>query len=374
MGLPSSPTRSQAAKPILKVVYLFAGKRRHSDVAAFLKKAETEGGVQVELHEFDIERSPQHDLTDNALWDKIFDTLKEGNWVLIVSPPCNTFSRARFQNRRHPGPKPLRTRMWPRGFPWLSAAHRSKVDEANTFVDRCIHACQLVSEAGGYFLLEHPEDLGTVEGEQPGSIWQWPEVLELIPCCNAVSFAIHQCHFGAPTPKPTRFMTNMEVADKRCYVALPKFDRFGFYKGPLPKKCGHHHTKTLIGKTNSQWNTAPSAAYPPGLCQFIADLILYACASFGRGGRVKSTGVKRDGRKLLNNHLTKRQRFLLQDQFRSCWDSSQGEDTNLIPKNKNFGLTKISLVRFANSDVVLTTRSVSCFCVLNFSKQTEKQI
>lgn len=172
MGLPSSPTRSQAAKPILKVVYLFAGKRRHSDVAAFLKKAETEGGVQVELHEFDIERSPQHDLTDNALWDKIFDTLKEGNWVLIVSPPCNTFSRARFQNRRHPGPKPLRTRMWPRGFPWLSAAHRSKVDEANTFVDRCIHACQLVSEAGGYFLLEHPEDLGTVEGEQPGSIWQ----------------------------------------------------------------------------------------------------------------------------------------------------------------------------------------------------------
>ena len=28
------------------------------------------------------------------------------------------------------------------------------------------------------------------------------------------------------------------------------------------------------------------------------------------------------------------------------WDSSQGEDTNLIPKNKNFGETKISYVRF----------------------------
>ena len=149
MGPPSSPTRSQAEKPILTVVYLFAGKKRHSDVAAFLKKAETEGGVQVELHEFDIERSPQHDLTDTALWDKIFDTLKEGNWVLIVSPPCNTFSRARFQNRCHPGPKPLRTRMWPRGFPWLSAAHRAKVDEANSLVDRCSHACQLVAESGG---------------------------------------------------------------------------------------------------------------------------------------------------------------------------------------------------------------------------------
>ena len=28
------------------------------------------------------------------------------------------------------------------------------------------------------------------------------------------------------------------------------------------------------------------------------------------------------------------------------WDSSQGEDTNLIPKNKNIGETKISYVRF----------------------------
>ena len=228
------------------MVYLFAGKRRHSDIAAFLKKAES-GDLRVELHEFDIERSPQHDLTDTALWDKIFDTLKEGHWTLIVSPPCNTFSRARFQHRQHPGPKPLRTRTWPRGFPWLS--------NANNFVDRCIAACRVVSENAGYFILEHPEDLGTVQGEQPGSIWQWPEILELIPCCHAVSFAVHQCKFGATTPKPTRFMTNLEVADKRCYVGLPKFDRFWFYKGPLPRECGHVHVyrsllarRLLVGK------------------------------------------------------------------------------------------------------------------------------
>ena len=199
------------------MVYLFAGKRRHSDVAAFLKKAEADGRFTVELHEFDIERSPQHDLTDDALWDKIFDTLNEGCWCLIVSPPCNTFSRARFQNRHHPGPKPLRTRTWPRGFPWLSHANKLKVEEANAFVDRCIQACHIVADTGGHFILEHPEDLGSVEGELPGSIWQWPEVLELIPCCNAISFAVHQCQFGAPTLKPTRFMTNMEVTDQALF-------------------------------------------------------------------------------------------------------------------------------------------------------------
>jgi len=151
----------------------------------------------------------------------------------------------------------------------------------------------LTAEAEGWFILEHPEDLGTVEGEQPGSIWQWPEVLELIPTCGATSFAIHQCKFGAPTPKPTRFMTNMDVDDNRCYLALPKFDKLGCYKGPLPKQCGHVHTHKLIGKTAAQWNTSPSAAYPAKLCEFLADLILHACASYGRGHKDKSDNRKR---------------------------------------------------------------------------------
>jgi len=275
------------------VVYLFAGKRRHSDVAAFLKKAEADGRIRLELHEFDIERSPQHDLTDTSLWDQIYNTLGEGRWFLIVSPPCNTFSRARFQQRQYAGPKPLRTRTWPRGFPWLSSANMAKVEEANSFVDRCVKACHVVADADGFFILEHPEDLGTVEGEQPGSIWQWPNVLELIAACGAISFAIHQCRFGAPTPKPTRFMTNMEVKDDRCHLALPKFDKLGFYRGPLPKQCGHVHTHKLIGKTAAQWNTSPSAAYPAKLCEFISDLILNACASFGRGHKDKSGTRKR---------------------------------------------------------------------------------
>ena len=102
--------------PTLKVIYLFAGHQRHSDIGSFLKKAAESGNFKLELMEFDIERSPEHDLTDENLWERIFSLLKEGDWVLIVSPPCNTFSRARFQ-LQFPGPKPLRTQTWPRGFP-----------------------------------------------------------------------------------------------------------------------------------------------------------------------------------------------------------------------------------------------------------------
>eukprot|EP00435_Cladocopium_sp_Y103_P055965 s367_g18.t1 len=276
VGLPSSPApaKDPVEVPTLKVMYLFAGHQRHSDIGSFLRKAESSGRFKLELMEFDIERSPDHDLTDESLWDKIFTLLKEGNWVLIVSPPCNTFSRARFRHQQHPGPKPLRTRTWPKGFPWLSKRDRAKVDEANLFVERCLKGCEISSNAGGFFFLEHPEDLGAVQGEQPGSIWQWEELLELIPKLGATCFAVHQCSFGAITPKPTRFLTDMHVDDKRCYKALPKFDKLGFYKGPLPRHCGHVHTHKLIGKTAAKWNTAPSALYPPRLCEFIANLII----------------------------------------------------------------------------------------------------
>lgn len=276
----------------MKVMYLFAGRKRHSDVAAFLRQAVAKGHIRLLIKEFDIERSPNHDLTDISLWDEILETLKQGGWCIIVSPPCNTFSRARFQHRSFPGPKPLRTKAWPKGFPWLSNIHKQKVSEANFFVEKCLEACDCAASSEGFFILEHPEDLGTVQGEQPGSIWQWQEVLDLIPKWSASCFAIHQCKFGALTPKPTRLLTNMEVQDNRCFMSLPKFDKFGFYKGPLPRKCGHSHTHKLIGKTGSRWNTSPSAAYPPGMCEFLARLILNAVASFGRGLGSNKSGKK----------------------------------------------------------------------------------
>eukprot|EP00435_Cladocopium_sp_Y103_P054310 s357_g17.t1 len=264
-------------------MYLFAGHQRHSDVGSFLRKAAKTQNFELVLMEFDIERSPDHVLTDDALWEKIYSLLKEGGWVLIVSPPCNTFSRARFRFQQHPGPKPLRTRTWPKGFPWLSKRDREKVEEANLFVERCLKGCEISAGAGGHFLLEHPEDLGAVQGEQPGSIWQWDELLELIPKLAATCFAIHQCAFGAITPKPTRFLTDMHVSDNRCFKALPKFDADGLYQGPLPRDCGHVHTHKLIGKTAAKWNTAPSASYPAGLCEFIANLIISSGGGWNDG-------------------------------------------------------------------------------------------
>ena len=252
-------------------------------MASFLQQAHDAGRIKLTLKEFDIEISPEHDLTNLSIWEDIWNTLKEGGWMLIVSPPCNTFSRARFHFQDWPGPRPLRNINWPRGFPWLAQHHKAVVEEANMFVDRCIQSCIICHAAGGKFIIEHPEDLGLVKDERPGSIWQWSEVLDLIPSCGACTFAIQQCHFGALTPKPTRFLGTFAVTDARCHFGLPRFDKQGLYKGPLPKSCGHTHKHKLLGKTANKWNTSPSASYPPALCEFLSLLVLHAGASCGRG-------------------------------------------------------------------------------------------
>ena len=79
MASPSEATRltGDGKRKTLKVMYLFAGRQRHSDIGAFLRKAEKSGKFRLVLMEFDIERSPDHDLTDDALWDKIFALLQE---------------------------------------------------------------------------------------------------------------------------------------------------------------------------------------------------------------------------------------------------------------------------------------------------------
>ena len=130
---------------------------------------------------------------------------------------------------------------------------------------------------------EHPEDLGDVAGEHPGSIWQRPFIRDLAVLTAAITFAIQQCHFGAETPKPTRFLATIKTDDNGCWFKWPSFSVDHKYLGPRPKECGHIHQKKLIGKTATGWATSPSAAYPPGLCEFLATLILSTLCLVGRG-------------------------------------------------------------------------------------------
>ena len=126
----------------------------------------------------------------------------------------------------------MRDRSHPHGFPWLVGQQAAKAEAANKLVLRSVEACAAIHEAGGFYLMEHPEDMGTTpEGAHPASIWQWPEVRRLAAMTKAATFALHQCNrklFGAPPdrgvtdyPKPTRLLGTVHALSMMQGVSWP---------------------------------------------------------------------------------------------------------------------------------------------------------
>ena len=266
--------------PTWRVLYLFAGPERHADIKFFLEKLAHQKGAVLQMEEWDILRDPSHDLTCDNNWQTVLDKIAGGSFdFIIAAPPCNTFSRARH-NRKHLGPRPIRSLEFVRGFPWLKDSDKTKAQQANILVERTFEACKVGHSQKAGFLIEHPEQLGIASGLIPASIWDWPEFWSLVESTALTQGALFQCVWGAPTSKPTRLATN--ARDSECLQQLlphqgpHKLDQDGRYLGPLPLKCPHgHHDHKLIGKDNNgAWNTSPSAAYPGQLCQKIASLIV----------------------------------------------------------------------------------------------------
>ncbi|CAE6925361.1 unnamed protein product [Symbiodinium sp. CCMP2592] len=147
--------------------------------------------------------------------------------------------------------------------------------------DRCL----LQVQNSEWDVVLHPEDLGmTTTGHTPASIWQFPEAAVLFTHEQVVTFAIYQCHYGAHTPKPTRFLSSIAATFGMRFMGPPRFDSADKYLGPLPKYCGHRHSNRLLGAAN----TAAAAAYPPDLCKAIAS---WTFSVFDGGGGAPSVAT-----------------------------------------------------------------------------------
>jgi len=260
------------------VLYLFSGAARKADVRASLAELCKAQSVSLQMSEVDICRDPSMDLLDSALATQYLQQISDSSWdVVILTPPCSSFSRARCAQ---PGPKPVRSRLYPLGFPWLSDAHRLLVEQGNEFIFFSFQVCTAALSNSIPFLLEHPEDLGAMpSGHTPASIWQLPEARALFQHENVFTFALYQCQHGASTPKPTRFLTSIRAAGNMPHLGPPRFDATDRYAGPLPRFCGHRHKDRLLGPNT----TAASAAYPAGLCSLIATWVF---SVFDGGGNL----------------------------------------------------------------------------------------
>ena len=279
-----SPDVTPIVRREVRILYVFAGASRHADVGHWLREMASEQDFKLTLEEVDILRpggAGTNDVLDKQVWRGYVDKIRNGLFqALVMTPPCNTHSRARYANLR--GPRPLRSKQWPWGFPWLEGRNLASCELGNSLVRLTYEACHLAFEMGMGFLTEHPEDLGsTVDGQQPGSIWAVQETFDLASKTGAETVAFFQCPFGATSSKPTRMLGTVPFVDPKVLKlsrGWPRFSSLGKYLGPLPPRCGHPKHKQLVGRDESgEFATSAAAAYPPLMCHWIAYMLVRFC-------------------------------------------------------------------------------------------------
>jgi hypothetical protein len=265
----------------LHLLYVFSGVRRQADVASSLHSlAAGFGYSDVFITEIDILKDPvRHDMLIKANKTNLMTRVYAGEFhTAFLTPACSSWSRVRFAPH---GPKPVRNFSNPRGFPWLSGAQLKECTDANELVDLVIELAYAMHSIKGQYLIEHPEDLGsTKEGHMPASIWQLTAVRDLARETQAHTAAIFQCcppgSVNAPGDirKPTRFLGTASALATVPFASWPQFSDKRTYLGPLPSSCGHSHSRKLTATSRGQLRSASSAAYPPPVCRWIADVFL----------------------------------------------------------------------------------------------------
>ena len=139
------------------MLYLFAGSPRDGDIRWQLEQLCKQRRVSLDMKEFDYVRDPLQDLASQGLWDSILKDCNAGAFdVAVLSPPCNTFSRARWNFCGRFGPRPLRSSHFPKGFPWLRDHDRELANLGNYFFEQSLQVAAAVCAQGGFFILEHP--------------------------------------------------------------------------------------------------------------------------------------------------------------------------------------------------------------------------
>ena len=243
---------------VCKVLYLFSGCPRKGSVSHWTRKLAAKWQIKVQIDMVDIKVRPHLDLTKSSVQQSLLNKISLGYYAAVVmSPPCSTFTRATFSNRR--GPRPVRNFVHRRGLPRLTWSERKKANWGNSMTDFSFSVCKTVRKSDTLLLFENPEDLGAVQqgdfaGQRPASMWQWPEFSELLDSGDFQSCAFYQQDFGTDYLKPTRLLLkNVDTEEPPFMMGRPLFDEQGYYAGPLTRR---NATVTLIGHTGGnlqQW-------------------------------------------------------------------------------------------------------------------------
>ena len=204
---------------------------------------------------------------DRAL--KICDEADHGHFA----PPCRTFSRARRCDE-HGSVRTLRSDQHPEG--WGDA----EAEEANKIIVRMVQLILRLLTRNRTFAIENP----------------WESFLWVLKCLAKIMkkpgvelVHLHQCAYGAISPKDTGVLTNAEWMKAVCLKCHQVPWHYHLRGGLVCKAWSYLEEKWV-------WRTSLAAEYPCGLCvAWSKSLLAWLKSDSGRQW-LQSTSYVRKGR------------------------------------------------------------------------------
>ena len=178
----------------------------------------------------DLVQSPSTDLADSHTWRQVEQRIREGKYdAVLMSPPCDTFSRARSQPLRDEHPPGIY------GKSELAQADKAAVQKGTLLALRGAVAAAICNSQSLPWIAETPKLTDGVP-----SVFKLPEWVGLGTPPNGSTIAVDQCRFGARSKKPTTLKAS------RCSIA------------DIAHECNHpRHLWTIPWSGRSYWSPHP---------------------------------------------------------------------------------------------------------------------
>ena len=182
-------------------LYIFSGRRRIGDFQFHFEQHSSQAAVHSQVLLIDLALSDDHDVGQQSLVETLLRWIRSGCvCAILLAPPCETWSQARYRISGPHDPRPVRSAEHPFALPALSPKELTQVGVANMLLMVAIRLLLAAMLYGVPAVMEHPAE--PKRADRP-SIWRLPWIKAMQRFGQLRRCHILQAAYGGVSVKPT---------------------------------------------------------------------------------------------------------------------------------------------------------------------------